>query len=254
MAEATPANPTNLRRIFAVLGGMLMWPIFFVLFTGAPACMGFEDPTLRTLEACPDVATALGTPIRRSWLGMSCGNAETSGAFGRASWTFPVAGPNGSGSVSVVAEQRGGPWVLYRADVEVAGRTIDALRCAGGGAGLPGTAAITRHHLVATITSAVGNAPAAVGSTCEIDVGPGDGPFNCRAIVTCGGNVVYGAGTTGYSNCLVDPTGQVTFTDAETSPTSGDPVLTLPIGAGSGTMTDTTPAGTWVVTFTFPPG
>ena len=120
-----------------MLMGTLMWPLFFFVFSGAPACMGFEGPTIAAIEACPVAVQALGSPVQRSWIGWSCGNAETSDAFGQASWTFPVSGPSGSGSISVVAEKRGGPWQLHQAMLSVQGQTIDVLACSGSGVGGP---------------------------------------------------------------------------------------------------------------------
>lgn len=259
--------PKGLRQIVLGVLGMFMWPLFFLGFSGAPACMGFEDPTLATLAACPEIATALGTPIQRSWFGFSCGNAESGGGFGNASWSFPVTGPNGRGTVSVVAEERGGPWTILRADVEIDGRTIDALACARG-AGVPSAAGvavpsvlapalgppITARTLSATVATAVGAAPAASGTSCEIALEPASGAFDCRAQITCGGTVIYGAGGAGFATCATDAAGHVTFMDSTTSPAGGDPILTLTLGTGNGMMTDTSPAGTWMVTFTFPPG
>lgn len=267
---ATPTSSSSpLRKLLLGLGGFAFWPVFFVLFSGAPACMGFEEPTLATLSACPEVTTALGTPLRRSWMGMSCGNAETSDSFGQASWHFPVAGPSGSGSVDVVAERRGGPWVLYQANVEIDGRTIDALACARGAgmpmpgvpgmAGLPapppgmGPMTVEARTIAATVTTAAGTAPTSAGQPCEIRLSPGAGPFNCRAEIACGGVSLYGGSSTGgYLQCTRDAGGHLLAMDAENSTTSGDPMLTLTTGAGIGVLTDAGASGTWVVTLSYP--
>jgi len=224
-----------------------MWPLFFVLFSGAPACMGFEEPTLRTLEACPQVVAALGTPIHRTWMGMSCGNAETSDAFGNASWSFPVEGPNGRGSVDVVAERRGGPWMIYSANVETGAGTYEAVSCSGTGG------VVVARTLSATVSTATGPAPAPVGGTCSIVVAPGEGRFPCRLRIECGGAVVYGSGTTGYSACTVDDGGGVFASDSGTTDVDGDPHITLSVTGGTAMLNDTTP-GTWVMVLSFPPG
>jgi hypothetical protein len=248
---ASPVGAANpLRKALIGLGGFLMWPLFFVLFSGAPACMGFEEPTLRTMEACPEVVAALGTPIHRSWMGMSCGNAESSDSFGQASWSFPVEGPNGSGSVDVVAERRGGPWMIYSANVETSAGTYEAVACSGGGAG----GRIVARTLSATVSTATGPSPAAVGGTCTIDVGPGDGPFPCRVRIDCGGNVLYGAGSTGYTECTLDGSGGVIATDPNTSDVGNDPQLTLSVTGGTAMLNDISPAGPWVMVLSFPPG
>lgn len=244
-----------LRALFLGLGGLGFWPLFFVLFSGTPTCMGFEEPTLATLEACPDVARALGTPIRRSWMGMSCGNAETEGNFGHASWRFPVAGPNGSGTVEVVAEMRGGPWNLYSATVETEAGTFEAVSCARNAGATPGLAAptITAQRITATVLAAMGPAPAPTGARCELEIGPGAGPFPCRATLTCGGRTIYGGGTAGYLQCLPDATGHLILMDGEPSGESGDPRVAIPLASGSGVVSDVSEGGPWTLTLSFPP-
>jgi hypothetical protein len=255
-----PAAPpaSTLRKLMLGLGGFAFWPMFAVVFGGTPACMGFEEPTLRTLEACPDVAAALGTPIHRSWLGMSCGNAETSDSFGNASWSFPVEGPSGRGSVDVVAERRGGPWMIYSATVETDRGTVEAVSCARSAGfsadGMPGAGPATSPRtFAATVSTAAGPAPAAAGASCEVHVGPGAGPFPCQVVVTCGGTEVYGSPTGGYLGCSADAGGHLVAMDTNPSAAGGDPMLTLTAAAGTAVITDTTAAGTWTVTLAFPP-
>jgi hypothetical protein len=212
--------------------------------------MGFEDPTLRAIEACPAAAAALGPPISRSYLGWSCGNAETEGSFGNASWTFPVTGSNGSGSVDVVAEMRGGPWRILSATVETSSGTWEVVHCSGGG-----PVDVVATHFDATVTTAIGTGPVARGTACGIDLGPGDGPWPCHVVVTCGAETLYGAGSTGYADCSADASGAITVRDGEPSSSGGDPTLDLRVGAGEAVLTDTGASGTWVLTLSFaPPG
>lgn len=249
------ASPTTRKKVpfVSLIMGFLMWPLFFLGFSGAPACMGFEDPTLRAIEACPAAAAALGPPISRSYFGWSCGNAETSDAFGQASWTFPVSGANGSGSVDVVAEMRGGPWRILRANVETSAGTWEVVSCSGGA----GSFSVTPTRLEATVSTVVGAAPAASGSACTIDISPGDGPFPCRVVVTCGGRALYGAtSSTGFMQCTPDARGALTANDTNPSPSDNDPMFDLRVGDGQATLTDAGPTGTWVMVLSFapPPG
>lgn len=281
-----PASP--LRILLSLLGSVVMLPVFALGFAGAPSCMGFEEPTLRIIEACPPAAAALGTPVSRSWIGMSCGNAEENGAFGNASWSFPVSGPNGSGSVSVVAMRSGGPWVVRTAMVETSAGTFEAVSCAAGagvsaagaamggappgapmppaglppapgapappspmlGGGLPGFGAGAPLHLSATVSTVVGAAPAAMGEACTIDVAPAGLGAPCRVDVTCGGRPIYGGAAPGHATCLPGGRGGTIVADASSA--DGDPMLTVTSESGTGTMTSTG-ASTWVVTFSFPP-
>jgi hypothetical protein len=108
-----------------LLIGLLSWPVTIVVVMNLPSCMGFEEPTLRALDACPRAAGALGAPISRSWAGRSCGSATTS----HATWRFPVAGTEASGSVEVEVEEHGDAWEVRSLRLHVGDRTIDALRC-----------------------------------------------------------------------------------------------------------------------------
>lgn len=247
-------TPGRKKRSFLSMAiGMLMWPLFFLGFGSAPSCMGFEEPTLRAIEGCPPAAAALGTPVTRSFFGLSCGNAETNDAFGNASWSFPVSGPNGSGSVDVVAEMRGGPWRVLRATVETGAGTWEVVSCSGGG----GSFTVVPTRLSATVTTVIGAAPAATGAACTIDIAPGDGPFPCRVVVACGGQTLYGVtSSTGFMQCRPDARGALTANDTSASPDDNDPMFDLRVGDGQATLTDAGPTGTWVMTMSFapPPG
>lgn len=251
--EPTPHPPrvteqrSPLRRALGIALGVAMWPVFILAFGAAPACMGFEDVTVSAIEGCPAAVELLGTPVSRSWLGLSCGNAETEGDFGHASWDFPVAGPRGRGSVSVVAEQRGGPWRLLSGSLESGDTTIDLVSCTVGG-----PIAVAPAAFDATVTSIIGTPGVASGDTCHVDVGPGDGPWPCHVVITCGGVAIYGAGTTGWTGCGREPDGSLRVRDTSPTPDGGDPTLDLQLGAGTAVLTDETATGTWVVQLAFP--
>jgi hypothetical protein len=232
-----------------MLGGLAIWPLIIFAFSGAPACFGFESPTLQAIEACPAAVEALGTPVGRSWLGLSCGGAETSGDSGNASWTFPVAGPRGSGSIDVVATQIGGRWTLSSAVLDTGGGTIDVLTCTTGGGG--GIAAATYEG---TVRTTIGAAPASVGDACRIEVTPSSGgSYPCRVVVACDGRTLYGAGTTGYLACGLDTSRALTARDDSPTPNGGDPMLDLRASHGEVIVHDQAPAGAWAVSIAFTP-
>ena len=210
--------------------------------------MGFEDPALRAIEQCPAAASLVGTPVRRSWLGLSCGNAETADDNGYADWQFPVSGPQGRGSVSVVAEEHGGTWQLISGSLEAAGRTIDIVQCIEGEA-VP----VTPTSFAANVTSVIGTPGVAQGASCRISVNPGDGPYPCRVEVACGETTLYGSGSGGYAACGRGPDGALRVRDGSPSSQGGDPTLDLQLGAGTAVLTDEAGSGTWVVQLTFTP-
>lgn len=233
---------------FASMGlGLLIWPLVIFAFTGAPACMGFEEPTLRVIEQCPAAIEVLGSPVTRSWLGCSCGNAETSDSFGQASWTFPIAGPRGSGTVDVVAERRGGPWRILSATVEAGGRTIDAVRCTGGGAPI----SVPTTSFDATVGSVIGQPGVAAGDRCRVSIEPGGGPYPCHVEIRCGAQQLYGGGSLGYAQCGGGPDGALVVRDDDNTAAGGDPTLDLRLGEGQAVLTDANASGTWVVTLAF---
>lgn len=244
-ADSQPSSPQPPKKKVNPLSlvlGMLIWPLGIFAFSGAPACMGFEDPTLRAIEACPRAVEILGTPVTRSWWGLSCGNAETGDGNGNASWRFPVAGSRGSGSIEVDAIERNGTWTVQQAMLETSEATLDVLSCTEGG-----PIAITAQTVRASVTSIIGSPGVAQGDACTIAIGEGGGPFNCRVQITCGATTLYGAGSTGYTRCTRDAQGATVARDTDPTPSGGDPTLDLRLGAGEAVLTDQTPAGTWVV-------
>ncbi len=241
-----PRSPA--RRVLGIVAGVAVWPALMIGFGFAPRCMGFEDVTLRAIERCPLAVERLGTPVRESWLGLSCGNAETEGSFGHASWDFPVAGPRGRGSVSVIVEQRGGPWRLLSGSLETGDDVIDLVSCS-----LGGSLVVTPTTFDASVTSVIGAPGVAVGDACHVAVHPGDGPFPCRVAIDCAGTVLYGAGTTGWTACAAEPDGSLRVRDMAPTPDGGDPTLDLQLGLGTAVLTDETASGTWVVQLAFAP-
>jgi hypothetical protein len=106
-------------------------PIVFspVVCAGMGSCMGYHGPAMERLRACPAASQALGQPIRASYVGFSCGNAETSGSSGNASWRMPVTGSRASGVYEFNAVLSGGRWTITSGQVTVDGFTIDLANC-----------------------------------------------------------------------------------------------------------------------------
>lgn len=247
--SATPAKRSWRTPLRVVVSTAVIAPIAVLISGGVPWCMGFEAPAIRQIEACPLAIEALGAPVSRTWLGLSCGSAETSGSSGNADWMLPVAGPRGRGSLDLVAVKRGGGWVLQRALLETDRGTIDVLTCSGGS-----PADIQPATYPARVASVLGEPAVAVGDACTVSIAaaPRGGNANCRVRVDCGGRYLYGAGTTGYALCSGPPAALVGRDDLPTS-SGGDPTLDLDVSAREVILTDQTIRGTWVVQLAIDP-
>lgn len=232
------------RRWLGVLGSVVFAPLFLLIFGSAPSCMGFDEPTLRALEACPASAERLGTPITESWVGMSCGNAKTSGDRGRASWMFPVSGPRGSGSVEIRARRRNGVWALESGVLTTDEGQVDFVACTA-----TGPAGVRAQRVSATVSSSIGASGLTVSQACTVAVIPtGETPQNCRIEVRCGATALYGARQeVGWVTCGADASGGVVARDPDTSSAGGDPTLDLRLGEHVVVLTDQGASGSWAV-------
>jgi hypothetical protein len=242
---------TMLSRLPSMLMGAATLPLVLVAMAGAPSCMGFGTPALAAVNACPAATAALGSPISQGWTGISCGNAETEDDDGRASWSFPVAGPNGHGTLDLQGVERSGSWQFRTLVLTAGGRTIDVLGCSAGGTGEMVT--ITHREVHGTATTIVGEPGVASGDACTVTVDPSDGAQSCRVGVTCGTRTLYGGGTSGYGHCSADASGAVTMRDGNPTSVDSDPMLDLRLGANEVIVTDQGTSGTWVVTITTAP-
>jgi len=120
-------------RLFRIASSIVIAPLLLFALSFMPSCMGFGEPALAAVNACPAAVAALGSPITQPWIGLSCGSAETEDDDGRASWSMPVSGPRGRGSLDIRAAERSGRWQFGALVLTVGGRTIDVLGCAAGG-------------------------------------------------------------------------------------------------------------------------
>lgn len=130
----------------AALLPMSFMGIFFVpmiapaLFLDSCGLGPVDEQIMAAVAACPPAVTALGSDIGPA-PGWSCGNYETSGGNGAASWTYAVSGSDGRGSVSFNAIEQFGTWRLGIATLEVDDQTINLLTCGGpSGQRMPGAA------------------------------------------------------------------------------------------------------------------
>ena len=82
---------------------------------------------LRIARDDPRVVEALGSPVEEGWLLQ--GNVNRSGAGGNANLHIPVSGPDGEGTVHVVAVRESGEWRLTTLTFDEDGpsETIDLL-------------------------------------------------------------------------------------------------------------------------------
>jgi hypothetical protein len=251
-APPRPIAMTLFRSGGRIVTGVLLAGGLLLLAGGpmgncASSCMGYDDAVMARLNACPLAQELLGAPIEKASFGWSCGSAETQGAFGRASWVLPVAGPKGRGSYSFAAEQRGGPWQLLQGTLEVGEQVIDVVRCTAGQ-----VVSLTRLETYrGVVTQVMGSTPVEPGAACSIVLGPGGEDGICRAQITCASQILYGAGETGYTPCRVEPgpnaEALLVLLDSETTAHGGDPMLDLRFSTGKVLISDQTPAGTWAV-------
>ncbi|MHC4414118.1 MAG: cytochrome c oxidase assembly factor Coa1 family protein [Planctomycetota bacterium] len=104
--------------------------IFTLIVAIAFGVLKHTDPYTQAVaraRADAEVTAALGSPIDEGFL--VSGNFEVSGHSGHADLAIPISGPNGSGTVYLVAERSAGTWAFTTLEVAVEGRSesIDLL-------------------------------------------------------------------------------------------------------------------------------
>lgn len=249
--EAPAPAKSPLARALSVLGGIATLPLILAAMAIAPSCMGFADPALAVVNACPSATAALGSPITQGWIGLSCGNAETKDDDGNASWHMPVVGPRGRGALDIRGVERGGQWQFRQLVLTADDRTIDVLGCAAGGTG--DVIAITHREVRGSASTIVGEPGVASGDACTITIDPSEGAQSCRVGVVCGARTLYGGGSSGYGHCSSDASGAITMRDGNPTTVDSDPMLDLRLGANEVIVTDQGRTGTWVVTISTAP-
>ncbi|MDF1823006.1 MAG: cytochrome c oxidase assembly factor Coa1 family protein [Verrucomicrobiales bacterium] len=86
----------------AAIGGAI---IFFSVMGTLKSSAVYGD-TLAMIQANPEAIEALGSPIEPGF--MLSGDISFNNGVGKADLTVPVSGPEGSGSIHVVADKTGG--------------------------------------------------------------------------------------------------------------------------------------------------
>jgi len=88
----------------------------------------FYTQALARARANPQVAEKIGQPLKAGWL--ASGNINSSGPSGDANISIPLSGPQGKGTLYVVAKKSAGVWELETLQVEIAGEAerIDLLQ------------------------------------------------------------------------------------------------------------------------------
>lgn len=252
--QPPPAPKTEGRGKHLIILLLVLIPILTLVFPALMervfgGLMGYGEVVMAKLNACSLATDRLGTPIGRSWMGWSCGSAESGGAFGQATWSMPVSGPSGRGTYKFVAENRGQGWKLLQGDLETGGEHIDVMQCAlASGQERPEQ----KRMVEGTVETAIGAVETRPGTRCRLDIGPGDGPYGCRLKVDCGGTVLYGArDTSGYVRCRISkaPGGGevVSALDSEDGADGDDPALELKEAEDRLVISDHASEGFWVL-------
>ena len=111
------------------LAAVIVVVVFWVIETSHADA---DAAAIAEIEKCSAVTEALGTPIEEVPYSLGCGEYSSGGGFAAASYTIPVQGPKGSGSLTYMAEQHGGPWNVHGATLSTSSGTITAVPCGGG--------------------------------------------------------------------------------------------------------------------------
>ena len=113
------------------LGSVVLFAGFIVLlvtivFGMMKSSDAYKD-ALAMARANPYVQDALGTPIEEGLLVM--GNINVSGSSGSADLAIPVSGPQGNGTIYVVASKSAGQWTFLRlvVDIKATNERIDLI-------------------------------------------------------------------------------------------------------------------------------
>ncbi|WP_437506330.1 hypothetical protein [Sorangium sp. So ce1099] len=103
------------------------------------------------------------------------------------------------------------------------------------------------------VTASSGPSPVKVGAQCTLRVSPLARPGKCLTRLECGGRMLYGAGTTGVSECTVEQDQVVRVHDGNTTRNGGDPALDLDVATGKTTVRDEVASGTWTTSVQLDP-
>ncbi|KYF65793.1 hypothetical protein [Sorangium cellulosum] len=102
-------------------------------------------------------------------------------------------------------------------------------------------------HRAAGVTESTGPSPVKAGARCALRVSPLPRGGKCLTRLACSGRMLYGAGTTGVSECAVEGGRVVRVHDGNTTQHGGDPALDLDLATGRLTVRDEGERGAWSV-------
>lgn len=105
---------------FALAGGGFLW-----MRSSLP-----DKPALERARANPEVVAALGHPLESKLFGdknVMVYNSAPGEKVSKATFSIPVSGPKGTGTILVEGEKRNGKWLYQRMEITLAktGATID---------------------------------------------------------------------------------------------------------------------------------
>lgn len=99
----------------------------------------------------------------------------------------------------------------------------------------------------ARVTESTGPSPVKAGARCTLRASPLPRDGKCLTRFECGGRMLYGAGTTGVSDCTVDADRIVRIHDGDTTPHNGDPAFDLDLETGRVIVRDEVKGAPWTV-------
>ncbi|HYE73973.1 MAG TPA: cytochrome c oxidase assembly factor Coa1 family protein [Blastocatellia bacterium] len=117
--------PTGCLTLVLICGGFFTG-IFFIVFGSLKSSDVYQTAVTRAQNNA-EVRAALGTPIEpRFWVS---GEIKTSNNLGRANLAIPISGPQGNGTIYVVAHKSGGKWdySIMACEIAATGARIDLL-------------------------------------------------------------------------------------------------------------------------------
>ncbi len=105
--------------------GGLLTLVFSVGYSALKNQWYYEQAVART-RANAEVTAILGTPVDA---GFPSGNLNRRGPFGHADLSIPISGPDGKGTIYVVAEKSDGQWSFSTLEVAIqpTGELIDLM-------------------------------------------------------------------------------------------------------------------------------
>jgi len=100
----------------------------------------------------------------------------------------------------------------------------------------------------ATVKEVSGAALLRPGASCDLRVSPAS-KGKCLVRLSCAGQLVYGQGTTGFTDCTIEDHRITHVTDREPTPADNDPEIDVDTAAGTLVLGDQAGQAKWTATF-----